>query len=96
LNHSTNHPLLRRSIVLFLGNLKMIFDYHQIIIFWYYYLTIFIVNFTHSQYIYQSLSVLSSQGVQFLPANIPAQFISSIFVNSWRLCAVECNMNPLC
>jgi hypothetical protein len=42
------------------------------------------------------LSVVSGQGTAFLPANIPAQLISKSFVDSWKLCAAECHMNPFC
>jgi hypothetical protein len=64
------------------------------IISWYYYLIIF--NPTRSQSIYESLFDLSSSGTQYSPANQPAQFISSVSVNSQKLCAVQCHMNVFC
>jgi hypothetical protein len=66
-----------------------------IIIFWCYWLLI-IIKPMHSQYTYQSLYVLSSPGTQFFPVNRAAQFFSSTFVDSWSLCAAECNMNTFC
>lgn len=57
---------------------------------------IFMIKLTYSQYMYQSLSALSSPGTRFSPANIPVQFISSVFVDSWKLCADECHKNPFC
>lgn len=70
--------------------------YHSIIIFLFYWLLIFIIKSTYSQSIYQSLFTLSSPGHRFSPANIPAQFISAILVDSCRLCAAECDKNVLC
>ena len=66
------------------------------IIVWYYVFVSFIFNPTYSQNIYRSSYVFSSPGTQYLPANEQAQFISSAFVNSRKLCAMECNKNVLC
>jgi hypothetical protein len=62
----------------------------------YYYFAVLIVNPTYSQFVYQSLTVISSQGNQFLPVVASAQLISSSFVNSWNLCATTCNTNTFC
>jgi hypothetical protein len=58
----------------------------------------FIVGFhpAQSQYIYQSLTVISNQGNQYSPIDISTQFISSSIVNSFKLCAMACNTNTLC
>ena len=55
-----------------------------------------LVNSSYSQYIYQSLSVISKQGNQFLPVKPSAQLISSSFVQSEKLCFTFCNTNTLC
>jgi hypothetical protein len=69
---------------------------YSTVIFWYYYFTVLIVNLTYSQYVYQSVSVISSQGYQFLPVNTPAQLISSSFANSLKSCVTTCNTNTFC
>ena len=50
----------------------------------------------HTQYIYQSLTVMSNQGYQYLSVIPAAQLISSTMVNSAKHCATACNQNTLC
>ena len=71
-------------------------NYIHITVFSYYCFLILIINRTDAQNIYQSLSISSTAGTRFYPANRPAQLISSIVVNSWKLCAIQCNRNTLC
>ncbi len=69
---------------------------HLSVILSYYYFGVLIVNPIYSQYAYQSLTVISNEGNQFLPVVASAQLISSSFVNSLKLCATTCNTNTFC
>jgi hypothetical protein len=69
---------------------------HLTVILSYYYFGILIINPIYSQYVYQSLTVISNKGNQFLPVIASAQLISSSFVNSFKLCAWTCNTNTFC
>jgi hypothetical protein len=53
-------------------------------------------NLVQSQSIYESLTAMSSQGIQYSPLDASAQFISSTMVHSLKRCAMACNLNTLC
>ena len=65
-------------------------------IFWIYWALTISFNPVRCQFIFQSLTIVSSQGTQYSPINPSAQLISSTIVNSFKLCARACNSNTLC
>ncbi|CAF3895899.1 unnamed protein product [Adineta steineri] len=55
-----------------------------------------IIKQTYSQEIFASQTILSSQGTQYIPANMPAQLISITNTDSIKKCSILCNNNVLC
>jgi hypothetical protein len=51
---------------------------------------------TFSQQPFQSRSIFSPKGTQFVPVNEPAQLLSTINTSSLKTCAIKCNENILC
>ena len=54
------------------------------------------LNSVHTDYLYQSLTMVSNKGYQYSPVVPTVQLISSTMVNSLQQCAMACNINPLC
>ncbi|CAF1118637.1 unnamed protein product [Adineta steineri] len=55
-----------------------------------------IIKQTYSQEIFASKTILSSQGTQYIPVNMPAQLISITNTDSIKKCSILCNSNVLC
>ncbi|CAF4303869.1 unnamed protein product, partial [Adineta steineri] len=55
-----------------------------------------IIKQSYCEEIFASKAVLSSEGTQYIPANMPAQLISITNTDSIKKCAILCNNNVLC
>ncbi|CAF1093484.1 unnamed protein product [Adineta steineri] len=55
-----------------------------------------IIKQSYCEEIFVSKAILSSEGTQYIPANMPAQLISITNTDSIKKCAILCNNNVLC